>query len=155
MALTADRAGTFLTAHDNLEFPVPLGAVDCGFIGSLLAINPATGYGAPAGDTANYMFAGVIARTSDPDGSVDNSNGSAGDITAYVKRRGRIRLTVATGTLAVTDMFAMAYMVSDNTFDLAANATNDIPIGFIDEIISTTEAYVCFDVAAQRMAVVL
>lgn len=151
MTLTADRAGTFFEVHDELEYLLPLGGgEDCGFIGSLVC-SDASGYGIAATDTAGKKFEGVIINSDGADFSCDNTNGADGAITVTVKRKGRIKLTLGTGALTQASKGVLAYITDDETFDLAATTTNDVLMGYIDEIIDATHAWISFDVDALRL----
>lgn len=155
MALTADRSGRYMETYNVEERPVLLGAVNTGYLGGLLALDRSTGYGAAAADAANLSFAGVMVRSSLRSGSVDNSAGAAGDIKAYVKQQGMILLTISSGTLSQANVGTVAYMVSDDTFNLAGVTTVDIPVGIIREVVSTTQAWIEFDVPAGELAVLV
>ena len=104
------------------------------FEGALVAIN-AAGYAVNAGDDANAVIVGVA------DESVDNSGGAAGDKEIKVVRTGVFTFNTAYSA-AQTDVNNIA-MASDNqTVDLAANTTNDIPVGRIVEVLSSSKVRV-------------
>ena len=142
-ALTADRHGTYFR---NIEITTPTKvyqvAVDEIFVGAAVSIN-AAGFLVPQTDTAGEVFAGIANE------NVDNSTGSAGDLSCEVRLRGEVLL--ALGTAVQTDVGATAMCEDDQTTDRAATSTNDIPMGMISEIESGSSVWVLFDaVGASR-----
>ncbi|NJO18052.1 MAG: hypothetical protein HC877_20680 [Thioploca sp.] len=153
MVLTADRAGRFFESHDNLIFEAPLQNAAVVFRGGLVCQDPSDGYFVAASDSANFRFAGVCVGSKAYDGSLNNTAGADADIVALVKRRGRVLLTVSSGTLSQANVGTPAYIATDDTFNLAAVTTNDVLVGVIDEIVSTTMAWIAFDVTNTRINV--
>jgi hypothetical protein len=106
MALTKDRNTAMQTA-ELIEVPVAAGAV-C-FAGGMAAAN-ATGFATPAATATTLTYLGRFEEY------VDNSSGSAGDVTVLV-RRGKAFKWKNSGTNAVTQasLGKVCYMVDDET----------------------------------------
>lgn len=129
--ITERKASIDRQNGDVLAFP--MGAEQI-FEGAIVAVNSA-GYLVNAGDDAGAVVVGVA------DESKDNSGGSAGDLKLNVVRNGVITVNAA-HTAAQTDVGVIA-MASDNqTINLAANTTNDVPVGRIVEFISSSKVRV-------------
>lgn len=129
--ITERKAST--DRQDGLVYPFKMG-VEKIYEGALVAIN-AAGYAVNAGDDASTVVVGVADET------VDNSGGSNGDKDIQVRRTGVFTFNTAYSA-AQTDVNNIA-MASDNqTVDLAANTTNDIPVGRIVEVLSSSKVRV-------------
>lgn len=129
--ITARKAST--DRQDGLVYPFKMGVEEV-FEGALVAIN-AAGYAVNAGDDANAVVVGVA------DQSVDNSGGSAGDKEIQVRRSG-VFTFVANFSAAQADVNTLCYAVDNQTVDLAANTTNDILVGRIVEVLSSSKVRV-------------
>jgi hypothetical protein len=91
-------------------------AVDICYQGGLAAVN-AAGYIAPAGVAVTDRVVGVFIET------VDNSGGSAGDVTARYWKRGSFKLdNSATNTLTVAHRGNAVYAEDDQTVGFSASA---------------------------------
>ena len=110
-------------------------AVDIIFKGTIVAIN-AAGFLAPAGDTAATFVVGIAEK------NVDNSGGSAGDLSCPVRSGVVVRLAAEDTTMAQTSVGETATAEDDLTVGLAADTTNDISVGRIVEFVSATEVWV-------------
>lgn len=104
------------------------------FEGALVAVN-AAGYLDNAGDDANTVVVGVA------DESVDNSGGSAGDKEVKVRRTG-VYTFVAGWSAAQTDVNTLVYASDNQTVNLAANLTNDVLVGRVVEVLSSSKVRV-------------
>lgn len=102
--------------------------------GALVAIN-AAGYAVNAGDDASAVVVGVA------DESVDNSGGSAGDKSIKVRRSG-VFTFVAGWSAAQADVNTLVYAVDNQTVDLAATTTNDVLVGRVVEVLSSSKVRV-------------
>ena len=129
-----------LTADRNTQSRGGLGvtmryavAVDIIYKGALVSVN-AAGFLVAASDTAGEQCVGVA------DENVDNSGGSAGDLWCRVVSGRAFR--VAATSILQTDVGTMAYVVDDQTIEVAAATTNDIPVGYIVELVSAAIAWV-------------
>lgn len=80
---------------------------------------------------------------------VDNSTGSAGDITVTVKTRGRVVLPISALAITANDRVAV-YASDDNTFTLTSSSNS--LIGYVSRWVSTGVAVVEFDAALVRAA---
>lgn len=128
-ALSADLVVNYKEIEGAiLEVPI---AVDIVYKGGLVAIN-AAGYGAPATDGAGETVLGIAIET------VDNSGGSAGDLSVKVLS-GIVLLSYATAAdVGQTSVGQIATVSDDQTVDIAANTTNDIPAGVIVKYVSSS-----------------
>lgn len=135
-ALTSDR-NTEYSLGDLLAIPVA-GSTRI-FSGSLVCVN-AGGYAVPAADTAGYVFAGVATS------QVDNRNGSNGDLSVIVRRRGRYLLDYQ-GILTQAGLAARVYVADDQTVDAANGVTNDVQVGVVARVESGSECWVDLDAA--------
>lgn len=136
-ALTSDR-NTEYSLGDLLSIPVA--AATRIFAGSLVCTN-GNGHAVPAADTAGLIFEGVATA------QADNRNGSDGDLSVVVRRRGRYKLDYQ-GYLSQAAMSARVYAVDDHTVDAVNGVTNDIPVGVIDKVESAGECWASIDAAA-------
>lgn len=129
--ITARKAST--DRQDGLVYPFLMGAEEV-FEGALVAVN-AAGYVVNAGDDANAVVVGVA------DESVDNSGGAAGDTTLKVRRTGVFTFNAAFSA-AQSDVNTLCYASDNQTVDLAANTTNDVLVGRIVEVLSSSKVRV-------------
>ena len=135
-ALTADRD----TERRGGEFKViPVAASVKIFAGSMVCAN-ATGYAAPAADTANFRFQGIAEEY------VDNSAGADAAKTVKV-RRGVFELTTAGA--AITDVGKHVFATDDQTVALNGT-TNAVYVGRIFQFVSATSVFV--DTREKRLA---
>ena len=104
------------------------------FEGALVAIN-AAGYAVNAGDDANAVIVGVADET------VDNSGGAAGDLSIKVRRSG-VFTFVAAWSAAQADVNTLVYAVDNQSVDLAATTTNDVLVGRVVEVLSSSKVRV-------------
>lgn len=102
--------------------------------GAIVTIN-AAGYAINGGDDANTVFAGVADET------VDNSAGNAGDTTIKVRRTGVFTFTAAFSA-AQSDVNTLAYISDNQSVDLVGTTTNDVLVGRIVEVISSSKVRV-------------
>lgn len=129
--ITERKAST--DRQDGLVYPFKMG-VEKIYEGALVAIN-AAGYAVNAGDDANTVVVGVADQT------VDNSAGSNGDEEIQVRRTG-VFTFVAGFSAAQADVNSLAYASDNQTVDLAANLTNDVLVGRIVEVLSSSKVRV-------------
>jgi hypothetical protein len=130
-ALSADKA---LQYTEGVEVPFPVINADIIYAGGLTCVN-AAGYAVPGADTAGFLFAGVALE------QVDNSLGNAGDKTVVCKRRGLVKMELATA-ITQANVGENVFLVDDEKVDLTANVTNKIFCGIIAGYIDTTHAWV-------------
>jgi len=134
-ALTHDR-NTEYSLGDLLSIPVAAG--ERIFSGSLVCSNSG-GYAVPADDAAGLVFEGVATE------QADNRNGSNGDISIVVRRRGRFRFNCQT-LLSQSGLSATVYAADDQTVAAdAGEVTNDIPVGVIDRVEGTHDCWISID----------
>lgn len=129
--ITERKASTNHQQGEVLSFP--MAAVQI-YEGALVSVN-AAGYLTNTSDAADDVFVGVAEE------SVDNSGGSAGDLSCTVRRSGVLDV-VANHTAAQTDVGQLAYALDNQTIDLAANLTNDVVVGRIVEFVSSSKVRV-------------
>lgn len=146
-ALTDHRDGTYWRNIDesNILGPFDVAAGETIYDGALVAFD-ASGDIVPLSDTANLTFAGIARK------GADNSGGSAGDETVYVIPKGEVLVTLG-AALAASGLFGtVLYGDDDQTLDVVANVTNNIPVGVGVERVSATSWWVAFDAVALSLA---
>lgn len=104
------------------------------FEGALVAIN-AAGYAVNGGDDANAVIVGVA------DESVDNSAGSNGSLSIKVRRTGVFTFNAA-WSAAQADVNTLVYASDNQSVDLAATTTNDVLVGRVVEVVSSSKVRV-------------
>lgn len=115
--------------QQGVQFALPVGVEEI-FEGALVSVNT-DGYAVNAGDDAGAVFVGVAQE------SVDNSGGSAGDKKVVVRQGGIVE--VASAFSAAQGNVGDVVTASDNqTVDLAATTTNDVTVGRIVEVVSSS-----------------
>jgi hypothetical protein len=129
--ITERKAST--DRQDGLVVPFLMGVEEI-FEGALVAVN-AAGYAVNAGDDANAVVVGVA------DESKDNSGGSNGDQYIKVRRTG-VFTFVAGFSAAQADVNTLCYATDNQTVDLAATTTNDVLVGRIVEVLSSSKVRV-------------
>lgn len=113
---TLRRPGNFITVAVAASTKILQGALVC---------RNASGYAVQGSDTANLVTLGIAAE------EVDNTSGSAGDLSVKVER-GVFKLgNDGTNPVTIASVgTANAAVIKDNqTVCVAAGATNDIPVG--------------------------
>lgn len=114
----------------------PLAASTTIYKGTLVGLN-SSGYLVPMSDTASLQFVGVAFD------KTDNSAGSNGDKYCRVELEGEFEFAYAGGDAAQTKVGELMYAQDDQTVDEDASlTTNDYPVGFCTEFISTTKVRV-------------
>lgn len=98
--------------------------------GAIVSIN-AAGYAVNGTDAANDVFVGIADET------VDNSDGSAGDKRIKVRRKG-IYTFKFDGSAAQADVNTLVYIKDNETVDIAGDLTNDVLVGRIVRVLSTS-----------------
>ncbi|MRR15692.1 MAG: hypothetical protein EG826_04460 [Deltaproteobacteria bacterium] len=139
MTLAADKA---LEYTEGVEVPFPVINADILYAGSNICVNTA-GYALPGSDTAGLIYAGVAVER------VDNSTGNAGDKQIRLRRRGLVKMTLATA-ITQANVGDNVFLVDDETVDLTANVTNKIFCGIIAVFIDTTHAYIDIEPAIKQ-----
>ncbi len=115
---------------DGILRDVPV-SVDHIYRGAICTFN-AAGYLAPAGLAVSEVFAGIAIE------EVDNSAGSAGDVSCRVKCEGRFLLTGS--GFVQGDLGEVVYASDDET--ITKTAGTNPPIGMIDGYVSATQVWV-------------
>lgn len=133
MAVLTDNKEVLEKASGLLQFPA---AVDIIYKGAIVKTN-AAGYLAPMAAEVGAIAAGVAYE------KCDNSGGSAGDVKCKVLRQG-VFLFVGVG-LVQADLGKPAYASDDQTVSIT-QATNEVAVGKIVEVISATACYVDINV---------
>ena len=110
----------------------PMVASDIIYRGSFVMIN-SSGYAAPAATGAGSRGAGFAMD------EVDNSSGSAGDLSVRVEVQDHHYIDGMSG-LTQADIGKTVYASTDNDFSLTQG--NDVPVGVIVEVLSATECVV-------------
>jgi len=135
----AATANAVLKHRHGDRISIPVAAAIRHYEGTCVFITSA-GHSSNVTATGANKFAGICAV------ECDNSAGAAGDKRVEVIRRGLIRVT--TSGLTQASLFGVTlYASDDNTFTLTS--TNNVAIGKIVEVISTTECIVDIEKIAQ------
>lgn len=142
--LAKDTPRSYETGHSELINELPVIATDIIYDGAASGILNETGTVQPlaTGSTID-KFAGFCYE------KADNSLGSAGDINAKLKERGRVILSV-TGASAITDEGKDVFATDDNTFTLTVGG---VWIGKVVRWISGTMCVVDFQAFRLRPSV--
>ena len=111
---------------------LPVVADDVIYAGAAVGDN-GSGYARPL--VAGDKFKGFC------EAQADNAGGSAGDINARVRAKGRIQLSI--GSLVVGDLGKLVYASDDNTFTLTAASNSQV--GFVYRFVSSGVGIVEFD----------
>ena len=108
------------------------------FAGAMVAIDDATGYLVPAGDTAGRTFAGIAYETG------DNGGGADGAVGIRVKKTGTYIYALSSAhSQAVIGKKVCA--VDDNTVAVATSTTNDVYVGDVVALVSGGKVRVRID----------
>lgn len=102
--------------------------------GAALCFN-SSGYLTPGDDAAGLIFAGICTNP------MNNLTGANGDLTAVFERVGLHLMLLATAA-AITDTGKKVFLVDDQTVDLEANVSHNIPCGVLAELVTSTLAYI-------------
>jgi len=105
------------------------------YVDTLISHLTSTGHVQNGADTASTTFAGVVRTEATGDAETRN-------VEAYCSGTYEFAFS---GTAAITDEGAKAYIVDNQTVGLAATTTNDIACGVIVEFISTAKVRVRID----------
>jgi hypothetical protein len=139
-ALAADKQNP--QYRDGVDVGVPMAESQCVYGGAFTCVN-AAGYALPGSDTAALIFQGVAIEQK------DNSDGSNGDLTVVVKRRGLHKAILDTA-ISQANVGDNVFLVDDQTVDLTANVSNHIFCGSIAEYIDTTHAWIDIEPAIRQ-----
>lgn len=131
MSNITERKDTQYQEGDIIEFSQA--AVNI-YEGALVAIN-SSGYATNASDASGDVVVGVADET------IDNSAGSAGDKKIRVRVNG-VHEFKAGFSAAQTNVGDLAYASDNQTVDLAGNLTNDVLVGRIVKIVSSSKVRV-------------
>lgn len=143
-ALSADKSDIQYSEGETVSIPVYQSTTL--YLGALVMTN-SSGYAIPGADTASSVFQGVNLH-----GQVDNSSGSSGDETVTVTRTGVFRMDFNT-SISQSNVGDEAYLVDDQTVDLAGDTSNDIMVGVIVKYIDSDEAWVDIEPATKKSSV--
>lgn len=129
--LTADKVVRERGAAQRIDvYPV---GVDIIYKGAIVSVN-AAGYLVAGSDTASEFCVGIAEK------NVDNSGGSAGDLSCPVRSGVAVLLTAVSITQAMVG--ELMVIVDDSSVDDAGGATNDISVGRLIDFVSTTSGWV-------------
>lgn len=110
--------------HPENEIIAGLAASTKIWAGTMVALN-AAGNAIPAADTASTRVVGRAAAT------VDNSAGSAGDLSIVIERGAFKYNNSAANPVTIASIGLVCYVSDDNTVAVAAGPTNDIKAGIV------------------------
>lgn len=132
--MTAITARKDVRRQEAVILPFPIAATTKIVEGALVNVN-AAGYAVNATDTTGERCVGVASQ------ETDNTTGAAGDADAIVWTGGAIDvLTNFSATIA--NVGDKVYVVDNQTVDLAAVTTNDVLVGIIVAVLSTSKVRV-------------
>lgn len=129
--ITARKAGTDRQDGEVLSFKMNAEEI---FEGAFVALDT-DGYATNAGDDAGAVFVGVAEE------SVDNSGGSDGDVNIKV-RTGGVISCVAGFSAAQANVGDEVFAEDNQTVDVAGGLTNDVYVGRIVEVVSSSKVRV-------------
>ncbi len=136
MALSANQAPKYEEQRTRQKVPVAAGAIHV-YQGALLNWN-SSGYVKLGADTAGEKFCGLALE------ELNQATGGAdGDkyITVIPAGSGTI-VTMKTGTISAANIGDKVYVNGDDAVALVGTTTNDVEVGVIRRVISTTSAEV-------------
>jgi hypothetical protein len=128
--------------REGVELEFEMAASEKIFGGALACVN-ANGYCLEGSDTANLIFQGWATEM------VDNSDGSDGDLTIVLRRRGLVKVILDTA-ITIANVGDNVFLVDDQTVDLTANVTHNILCGIIAGYIDTTHAWIDIEPAIRQ-----
>lgn len=123
--------------REDWGFEFKVGANKHVFGGSLVAIDDTTGLAEPATDATGKAFAGVSV------GEAANNPGNAGAKQVRVVRRDVHLFNKANAVQA--DVGKVAYIIDDQTVDLASVAANDLACGRIVGIEDSSHVWIAIE----------
>ncbi len=130
-ALTANR---YTKHRDGIVTAHPVKGAAHIYKGSIVCAD-ATGYAVAGADTAGYTVLGVALE------EVDNTGGADGVLTVRVQTMGVFSFALG-GSAAQADLGADVYVADDQSVALAADTTNDVPVGRLESLDGTGHAWV-------------
>jgi len=128
--------------REGVELEFEMAASEKVFGGALACVN-AAGYCLEGSDTAGLIFQGWATE------QVDNSDGSNGDLSIVLRRRGLFKVILDT-VITIANVGDNVFLVDDQTVDLAGNCTHDIFCGIIAGYIDTTHAWIDIEPAIRQ-----
>lgn len=137
-ALTEDHK---LEYREGGELSCPVDDADVIYAGAFVSVN-ADGYLVDGADESGQIFMGVSLEQK------DNSEGSDGDLTCQIRRRGVVKALFDTA-ISQANVGDNAYLVDDQTVDVVGNVTYAIFCGIIAEYIDTTHAWIDIEPAVR------
>jgi len=138
-ALTEDKKMQYT---EGVELPYEIYQAIEIFAGSFVCVR-ADGYATPGNDASGLIFQGVAVEY------VDNSDGSSGDKTVVLRRRGLFKAILGTA-ITIANVGDSVYLVDDQTVDVVGETTHDIFAGIIAGYIDTTHAWIDIEPAIRQ-----
>mgnify|MGYP000514625880 CR=1 FL=1 len=132
--MTAITARKDVRRQEAVILPFPIAATTKIVEGALVNVN-AAGYAVNATDTTGERCVGVASQ------ETDNTAGAAGDADAIVWTGGAIDVTTSFSA-TIANVGDKVYVVDNQTVDLAAVTTNDVLVGVIVAVLSTSKVRV-------------
>ena len=111
--------------------------------GVIVMTDPATGYAKNGADTATYLFRGVSYE------ACDNSAGASGDKSVRCEKTGEFTFNFGAANATQALEGTKVYCTDNQTVDVVATTTNDILVGVVQEVLSSSLVRVRIDGAAQ------
>lgn len=128
--MTAITARKDTRRQEAVILPFPIAATTKIVEGALVSVN-AAGYAVNATDTTGERVVGVASQ------EADNTTGAAGDIDAIVWTGGA-HTFVSGFSATIANVGDKVYAVDNQTVDIAATTTNDILVGVVVGVLSTS-----------------
>lgn len=141
--MTAAAEDRYASHSEGLEWPIPVGTAKKIYGGTMVCVDGSTGYAEAGSDASGKIFAGVSVEQK------DNTDGSAGDLSVVVKRRGLFLFDIA-NAVTQANVGDQVFIVDDQTVDLVANVTYNIHCGTIAALETTTTVWVDIAPAIQQ-----
>ncbi len=128
--------------REGVELEFEMAASEKVFGGALACVNVA-GYCLEGSDTSGLIFQGLATE------QVDNADGSNGDLSIVLRRRGLFKVILDTA-ITIANVGDNVFLVDDQTVDLTANVTHNIFCGIIAGYIDTTHAWIDIEPAIRQ-----
>ena len=146
--LSADRTPMEMIPNypwQDLSFKI---AAEKVYGGTMMNINTGTGYACKGTDASSRVFAGISMGDGRDNATVDNSAGSAGDLSCVIRQNGVHLMKIYGSAVAITDMLAQVYVYDSGTLARAANVSNYVFAGVIVGLYAADTSYAWVDITA-------
>lgn len=135
MAVTADRRINIENGNNLGSGSCPMAASATIFGGAMVISANASGNCSNATDAAASRFVGVAKRT-------QTNPGAAGSVVADLYTSGDFNFNIQGSTLTAANIGQIVVIFDNDTVTNATTAANDIPVGILVRMVSTSECVV-------------